>query len=46
MKAITPAKPAPRIAAAAPQTLLEVIEKTLDDGMAEDVVVIDSEDDA
>ena len=41
MKAITRAKPAPRIAAAAPKTLLEVIEKTLDDGMAEDVVVID-----
>ncbi len=41
MKAITRAIPAPRIAAAAPKTLLEVIEKTLDDGMAEDVVVID-----
>jgi ribosome-associated protein len=41
VKAITRAKPAPRIAAAAPKTLLEVIEKTLDDGMAEDVVVID-----
>ena len=41
MKAITRAKPAPRIAAATPKTLLEVIEKTLDDGMAEDVVVID-----
>ncbi len=41
MKAITRAKPAPRIAAATPKTLLEVIEKTLDDGMAEDVVIID-----
>jgi ribosome-associated protein len=41
VKAITRAKPAPRIAAATPKTLLEVIEKTLDDGMAEDVVVID-----
>jgi ribosome-associated protein len=41
VKAITRAIPAPRIAAAAPKTLLEVIEKTLDDGMAEDVVVID-----
>ena len=41
MKAITRAKPAPRTAAATPKTLLEVIEKTLDDGMAEDVVVID-----
>ena len=41
MKVITRAKPAPRIAAATPKTLLEVIEKTLDDGMAEDVVVID-----
>jgi ribosome-associated protein len=41
VKAITHAKPAPRIVAAAPKTLLEVIEKTLDDGMAEDVVVID-----
>ncbi len=41
MKAITRAIPVPRIAAAAPKTLLEVIEKTLDDGMAEDVVVID-----
>ena len=41
MKAITRAIPAPRIAAAAPKTLLEVIEKTLDDGMAEDVVIID-----
>ncbi len=33
VKAITRAIPAPRIAAAAPKTLLEVIEKTLDDGM-------------
>jgi len=41
VKAITRAKPAPRTAAATPKTLLEVIEKTLDDGMAEDVVVID-----
>jgi len=41
VKAITRAIPAPRIAAAAPKTLLEVIEKTLDDGMAEDIVVID-----
>jgi len=41
VKAITRAKPAPRIAAATPKTLLEVIEKTLGDGMAEDVVVID-----
>jgi len=41
VKAITRAKPAPRTAAATPKTLLEVIEKTLDDGMAEDVVVLD-----
>jgi ribosome-associated protein len=41
VKAITRAKPAPRTTAATPKTLLEVIEKTLDDGMAEDVVVID-----
>jgi len=41
VNAIPRAKSAPRSAAAAPQPLLEVIEKTLDDGLAEDVVVID-----
>ena len=39
--AIPRAKSAPRPAAAAPKSLLEVIEKTLDDGLAEDVVIID-----
>jgi ribosome-associated protein len=39
--AIPRAKSAPRPAAAAPRSLLEVIEKTLDDGLAEDVVIID-----
>jgi ribosome-associated protein len=41
VNAIPHAKSAPSAAAAVPKTLLEVIEKTLDDGMAEDVVVID-----
>jgi ribosome-associated protein len=41
VNAIPRAKSAPRPAAAAPESLLEVIEKTLDDGLAEDVVVID-----
>jgi ribosome-associated protein len=41
VNAIPSAKSAPRLAAVAPKTLLEVIEKTLDDGLAEDVVVID-----
>jgi len=39
--AIPRTKSTPRAAAPAPMTLLEVIEKALDDGMAEDVVVID-----
>ena len=34
-------KSKPRLAAAASQTLLDLTEKTLDDGKAEDVVVID-----
>ena len=41
VNAIPRAKSAPRPQAAAPKSLLEVIEKTLDDGLAEDVVVID-----
>jgi ribosome-associated protein len=39
--AIPRAKSAPRPEAAAPSSLLELIEKTLDDGLAEDIVVID-----
>jgi ribosome-associated protein len=41
VNAIPRAKSAPRSDAAAPKSLLELIEKTLDDGLAEDVVVID-----
>jgi ribosome-associated protein len=40
VNAIPRAKSAPR-PAAVPEPLLEVIEKTLDDGLAEDIVVID-----
>lgn len=41
MKAIVHVIQAPLLRAASPQTLLELVEKTLDDGKAEDVVVID-----
>jgi len=41
VKAISHVTSAPRPQAAAPHALLELIEKTLDDGKAEDVVVID-----
>jgi ribosome-associated protein len=41
VKAISHANPTPRAKAASPQALLALVEKTLDDGQAEDVVVID-----
>jgi len=41
VKTILHARPAPRLAAASPQALLDLVEKALDDGKAEDVVVID-----
>jgi ribosome-associated protein len=41
VKVIARVKSAPRLMAAPPQVLLALIEKTLDDGKAEDIVVID-----
>jgi ribosome-associated protein len=41
VKAIVHVTSAPRLPAAPPHALLDLVEKTLDDGKAEDVVVID-----